>query len=110
MSISAELYELLRSYCDDNGLRFLEFVEDALAGAPQREEEMAAVRKAEDLAARVGQERRVSFRRGYWVGFCCGLLAAQGKMGVCEAVMPEELRPEKERFRTACGGQLELFK
>lgn len=36
IEISSELYQSLRDYCDQNGLRFVDFIEDSLELATYR--------------------------------------------------------------------------
>ena len=38
IEISSELYQSLREYCDRNGYRFIDFVEDSLETATYRDE------------------------------------------------------------------------
>ena len=109
ISIDSELYQNLRKYCDQNGIRFTAFIEDALETAPQREEEMKMVADARDMKEQTERERRRSFRRGFWQGFYAATFAGQGNMGMCIANTPPALGPEHEKFKTVDRGQIELF-
>ncbi len=109
ISVDSELYENLRKYCDQNGIRFAAFIEDALESATQREEEMKIVADARDMMEQNEHERRRSYRRGFWQGFCAATFAGQGNMGLCIANTPPDLSPEYEKFKTVDGGQMELF-
>ncbi len=109
ISIDSELYENLRKYCDQNGIRFTAFIEDALESATQREEEMKMVAEARDMMEQLERERRRSYRRGFWQGFYAATFAGQGNMGLCMANTPPELSPEHEKFKTVDGGQKKLF-
>jgi len=109
ISIDAELYDRLRKYCDQHGIRFTAFIEDALESAPQREEEMKMVADARDMMEQNERERRRSYRRGFWQGFYAATFAGQGNMGLCIANTPSELGPENEKFKTVDGGQKKLF-
>ena len=109
ISIDAELYDRLRKYCDQQGIRFMAFIEDALESAPRREEELKMVADARDMLKQIERARRQSFRRGFWQGFYAATFAVQGNMGLCIANTPSELSPENEKFKTVDGGQLKLF-
>jgi len=109
IKISAKVYNQVRAYCDGASLRFRDFVEDAIASAPLREEELDLIGKADKSLESVDQARRRSYRRGFWDGFCASLFAAQGQMGLCLEKTPEELHPENDPFRVSSDGQMGLF-
>ncbi len=109
ISVDAELYDRLRKYCEQHGIRFMAFIEDALETAPQREEEIKMVADARDTMEQIERERRRSYRRGFWQGFYAATFAGQGNMGMCIANTPPDLSPEHEKFKTVDGRQMKLF-
>jgi len=109
ISVDSELHESLRKYCDQKGIRFTAFIEDALESAPRREEEMKMVADARDMMEQGERERRRSYRRGFWQGFYAATFAGQGQMGLCIANTPPDLSPMHEKFKTVDGGQKKLF-
>jgi hypothetical protein len=109
IQIDGDLYDRLRAYCNRAGLRFKDFVEDALELAPDREEEYKQVTEASDMMKSMDLARKRSYRRGFWDGFCISFFASQGRMDLSFALMPEELQAKNERFKIPLGGQTKLF-
>jgi len=107
--IRADLYRLLRDYCDDNGLRLVDFVEDALENAPYREELARIAYEVEKALATLEEERRKIFRLGFLQGCLAGVLVSQGKLGMNLDETPSYLKPENETSRPVSGKQLGLF-
>jgi hypothetical protein len=106
--IDTELYLRVREHCDRTGIRFLDFVENAL------EEAMADESAAEVLGREVEKLRRktatydYAFSRGFQRGFSF-LALVLGGMG-----MPPEMEEDLETVRTSLpaivpGEQLKLF-
>lgn len=107
--ISVAVYDEVRAYCDGAGLRFSDFVEDAIASAPTREEELDLIREADESLESIDQARKRSYRRGFWDGFCASFFASQGRMGLCVAKTPEVLQAKKDPFKVSTGRQMQLF-
>lgn len=107
--IDGELYDSLREYCDKAGIRFREFVEEALESAPAREEELKRVNEANNMMENSDQARKRSYRRGFWDGFCASFFASQGRMDLSLAMTPEELQAKNEHFKIPSGDQMKLF-
>ncbi len=111
ISLDASLYEQVREYCDDNGIRLAAFVEEALENAMDMKEELKYLDEAESLIAEVQGERERAYRRGYRVGLLAAFFAAQGHLGVSMSYCAQEREVKEARFRIVDGdGQLELFK
>lgn len=111
ISLGASLYEQLREYCDDNGLRFVSFVEEALENAMDMKEELKYLDEAESLISEVRDEKERAYRRGYRVGLLAAFFAAQGNLGTSISYRSQEQELKEGRFRAVDGdGQLELFK
>jgi hypothetical protein len=109
IAIDRSLYKQLREYCDSVGIRFREFVEDSLENAFTMIEVDELRNEAVRLIERSDKDRKKSYRRGFWQGFCAAFFAAQGKMGMSLEVTPSELTAEQERYRSSSDGQLQLF-
>lgn len=107
--IDKELYNNLREYCDHCGIRFIDFIEEALENAVDREEILKRSEKADVVLERVDSNMRRSFRRGFWRGFCVGILASQGRFGLCERITPSKVSYKDEPFKIVTGPQLKLF-
>jgi hypothetical protein len=111
ISLDASLHEQLREYCDDNGLRLVSFVEEALENAMDVTEELKYLDEAENLISAVQDEKERAYRRGYRVGLLAAFLAARGNLGTSMSYRARERELKEGRFRAVDGGgQLELFK
>ena len=109
IEIDAEIYDQLRAYCDDVGLRFRDFVEEVLETAPTRDEDLSLIGAASETLERTDQERQRAYRRGFWDGFCASYIAMQGSLGLAVEKAPEILRAGKDPFRVPSGVQMKLF-
>ena len=107
--ISAKVYDQVRGHCDGAGLRLRDFVEEAIASAPAREEELDLIREADRSLESAEQGRRRSYRRGFWDGFCASFFASQGRMDLCLVKTPETLQEKNDPFKVSRGGQMQLF-
>ena len=110
ITIDSELYDRLRSFCDNAGLKFADFVEEALEAAPLREEEFVKFDETNEKIKTIDQARMRSYRRGFWDGFCASFFACQGRMDMSLAMTPKELQAGNDRWRVVSSdGQLKLF-
>lgn len=109
IAISAELYFRLRKYCDERGIRFRDFVEDALDAAPHREEEIDLISDAQQKVETVDQARNRSYRRGFWDGFYVSFFAMQGRMDLYLKRTPESLGIIHDIFQVSDDRQMQLF-
>jgi len=110
ISIDPELFTSLRQYCDQSGIRFNDFVEEALETAVEREEILQKSEEGERALKRVDSERRQAFRRGFLQGFGAGLMAGQGRFALSEKITPSEVTYNEAPFKAVTGPQLDLFK
>lgn len=109
IAIESSLYKHLRQYCDKEGIRFVDFVEEALANAVEREEILEKSAKADEVLKRANTNMKRSFRRGFWQGFYAGILAGQGKFNLSNQLTPSEVSYGQEPFKIVSGSQLRLF-
>lgn len=107
--IERDLYESLRQYCDKNGIRFVDFIEEALENAIDRVEILQKSARADEVLKRADKNMKRAFRRGFWQGFYAGILAGQGKFAVSERLTPPEVSYSEEPFKVVDGSQLRLF-
>jgi hypothetical protein len=111
LSVEGSLYEQIREYCDDNGLRLVAFVEEALENAMDMKEEVKYLEEAESLISEVQDEKERAYRRGYRVGLLAAFFAAQGRLGTSMSYRAQERELKEGRFRAVEGdGQLTLFR
>ncbi len=108
ISISCELYDLLRRFCDEVGIAFADFVEDALESATRRHELEEMLNNEADLKERLLHERQSAYLSGYDKGVLVALLQSTGRLGVASKLVPTEVK-EQPRFEAVTGGQMKLF-
>ena len=108
ITIDGALYRELRSYCDENGIRLLDFIEDSLETATYRREMEALLADAERLRGRVEVITTAAVRQGFTQGVLAASLAMTGNSGVSAKVTPEAAKSEVD-FRPITGEQLSLF-
>jgi hypothetical protein len=109
IKIEKDLYNRLRDYCDIGGIRFVDFVEEALENAIEREEILEKSAKADEVLKRADKNMKRSFRRGFWQGFVAGFLASQGQFALSERLIPSEVSYREDPFKLVSGNQLSLF-
>jgi hypothetical protein len=108
IQIDVELYDELRSICDQRGMRFKDFVHDALERAIYEDQSIDAMAaEIEDLRRQLSVYER-SFMRGFHKGFWFAFLATQGQ--ICLSADDEEVQLVQEKSpKITAGSQLSLF-
>lgn len=107
--LDSDLHAELRAYCDRFGIRFIDFVEDALEQAIAIEEILDKSEKADQLMSQATKEMQRSFRHGFHVGLVAGVFLAQGRLGSSKNCTPPELSYRNEPNKVVTGSQLSLF-
>ncbi|MFO7715102.1 hypothetical protein [Desulfosarcina sp.] len=107
--IDSDLYENLRQYCDDCGIRFVDFVEEALENAIDREAILRKSEKADRILEQADRDRKLSFWRGFNQGVLAGILAGQGQLALSKNNSPPEESYPETPFKIVTGPQLKLF-
>lgn len=79
LKIDADIYNLLRDYCDKNGIRFRNFVEDSLENAIQFEESDKIHREEIENLKMKATKYDYAFTRGFQKGFLFAFFALQGR-------------------------------
>lgn len=107
IKIDSELHDELCEYCDREGLRLSDFIEDSLENAIYRHEQYKTVNEAKKLMKEIEGERARSYRRGFLQGFYAAFCAANGNLNILENAGEKML--EESPFRLITGRQLNLF-
>ena len=107
--IDPDLHAELRAYCDSCGIRFIDFVEDALEQAIRFEEILDKSEKADQVLNQATKDMQRSFRHGFHVGLVAGVFLAQGRLGSSKDSTPSELSYRNEPNKVVTGSQLSLF-
>lgn len=107
--IESELYFQVREFCNHNGIRFKDFVENAFESAMDHEGMMGMVEKASSLIDRVGRECQSAYQQGFRSGLLAGVLLAQGRVGIFKCLCPSEMLEKGNIFKPVKGSQRHLF-
>ena len=108
IKINNSLYDQLRKFCDKEGRRLKDFVEDALENAIYTEESIKVLNEEIKTLKRKEAKYDYAFRRGFQKGFYLSFCALHGQI---------LLEPDDEAFeilkndpyRISKGAQLGLF-
>jgi len=109
IKIDDKLYDLLRKFCDKEGRRLKDFVEDSLENAIYTEESIKVLN--EEIKSLKKKETRYdyAFRRGFQKGFYISFWALHGRI----LLDPDDENFEilkNDPFRISRGSQLDLFR
>ena len=110
IQIDPDLHAELKAYCDKCGIRFINFVEDALEQAIAFEEILDKSEKADRVLNQATKNMQRSFRHGFHVGLVAGVYLAQGRLCSSKDCTPPELSYRKEPNKVVTGPQMSLFK
>jgi hypothetical protein len=80
--IDPDLHAELRAYCDRCGIRFMDFVEDALEQAIRFEEILDKSEKADQVLNQATKNMQRSFRHGFHVGLVAGVFHGPRSVGL----------------------------
>ena len=108
ISIDGRLYDLLRKFCDKEGRRLKDFVEDALENAIYTDESIKILNQKIKTLKRKEAKYDYAFRRGFQKGFYISFCALHGKI----LLEPDDEAVEilkNDPFRISKGDQLDLF-
>ena len=108
IKIDAKLYDLLRRFCDQEGRRLKDFVEDALENAIYTEKSIKVLNKEIEALKKKEARYDYAFRRGFQKGFYLSFWALHGRI----LLDPEDEDFEilnNDPFRISRGSQLDLF-
>ena len=109
IKIDDTLYDLLRKFCDKEGRRLKDFVEDALENAIYTDESIKILNEKIKSLKRKEAKYDYAFRRGFQKGFYISFCALHGKI----LLEPDDEAVEilkNDPFRISKGDQLDLFR
>jgi hypothetical protein len=109
IKIDDKLYDLLWKFCDNEGRRLKDFVEDAIENAIYTEESIKILNEEIKSLKKKEAKYNYAFRRGFQKGFYISFCALHGQI---------LLEPDDEAFeilkndpyRISKGAQLDLFR
>ena len=108
LRVSRELYARLREHCDRLGIRFVDFVEDALDNAVMEDVENNSLEKELEALRRKAESYDRAFNRGFQQGFAFFHLMLKG-LGVSESLDEELTIVRKFPAVVPKGEQVKLF-
>ncbi len=109
IKIDDRLYDLLRKFCDKEGRRLKDFVEDALENAIYTEESIKVLNEEIKSLKKKEAKYDYAFRRGFQKGFYISFCALHGQI----LLEPDDEAFEilkNDPFRISKGSQLDLFR
>ena len=109
IKIEDTLYALLRKFCDKEGRRLKEFVEDALENAIYTEESIKILNEEIKSLKKKEAKYDYAFRRGFQKGFYISFCALHGQILLGPDDEDFEIL-KNDPFRIAKGDQLDLFR
>ena len=108
IKIDDKLYDLLRKFCDNEGRRLKDFVEDAIENAIYTEESIKILNEEIKSLKKKEAKYNYAFRRGFQKGFYISFCALHGQI----LLEPDDEAFEilkNDPFRISKGAQLDLF-
>jgi hypothetical protein len=109
INIDDRLYNLLRQFCDKEGRRLKDFVEDALENAIYTDESIKILNEKIKSLKKKEAKYDYAFRRGFQKGFYISFCALHGQI----LLEPDDEALEilkNDPFRISKGAQLDLFR
>lgn len=109
IKINRGLYGQLRKFCDKEGRRLKDFIEDALENAIYTEESIKVLNEEIRTLKKKEAKYDYAFRRGFQKGFYISFCALHGQI----LLEPEDEAYEilkNDPFRISRGDQLNLFR
>jgi hypothetical protein len=109
IKIDDRLYDLLRKFCDKEGRRLKDFVEDALENAIYTEESIKVLNEEIKSLKKKEAKYNYAFRRGFQKGFYISFCALHGQI-LLEPVDEAFEILKNDPYRISKGAQLDLFR
>lgn len=108
IKVDKDLYKRIRKHCDQNGIRFKDFVEDSFENAMYTDESIKMLRNEIEDLKRKATSYDYAFRRGFERGLYFLFLSFQGRLDC--TLKKDEIDILKDRlYRTSKGTQLSIF-
>ena len=108
ISISSQIYEKLRKFCEQVEISFLDFVEESLVAATRRYELEELLNDEAKIKEKIKAAQKQAYLNGFERGVLISLLALDGQLTVSQKLTPYAVR-EKPRYRVVTGEQMKLF-
>ena len=109
IKIDDRLYDLLRKFCDKEGRRLIDFVEDALENAIYTEESIKVLNEEIKSLKKKEAKYDYAFRRGFQKGFYISACALHGQILLDPDDEDFEIL-KNDPYRISKGSQLDLFR
>ena len=109
IKIDGRLYDLLRKFCDKEGRRLIDFVEDALENAIYTEESIKVLNEEIKSLKKKEAKYDYAFRRGFQKGFYISVCALHGQILLDPDDEDFEIL-KNDPYRISKGSQLDLFR
>jgi hypothetical protein len=109
IKIDDRLYDLLRNFCDKEGRRLKDFVEDALENAIFTDESIKVLNEEIKSLKKKETKYDYAFRRGFQKGFFISFCALHGQIMLESDDEAFEIL-KNDPFRISRGAQLDLFR
>jgi uncharacterized membrane protein YgaE (UPF0421/DUF939 family) len=109
IKINSGLYEQLRKFCDKEGRRLRDFIEDALENAIFTEESIKVLNEEIKTLKKKEAKYDYAFRRGFQKGFYISFCALHGQILLDPQDEAYEIL-KNDPFRISKGDQLNLFR
>lgn len=108
LKINDRLYDLLRNFCDKEGRRLREFVEDSLENAIHTEESIKVLHERIRFLKKKEAKYDYAYRRGFRKGFYICFLAMHGRI-LFDPEDDDFKILKGDPYRISRGSQLDLF-
>lgn len=108
ISISSQLYDKLRNFCDQVEISFLDFVEESLEAATRRYELEELLNDEAKIKEKIKNEQKQAYLNGFERGVFVSLSVLNGQLPVSQKLTPWVVS-DKPRYRVVTGKQMELF-
>jgi uncharacterized beta-barrel protein YwiB (DUF1934 family) len=109
IKIDERLYKLLRKFCDKEGRRLKDFVEDSIENAIHTEETIKVLDEEIKLLKKKEAKYDYAFRRGFRKGFYICFLTMHGQILLDPDDEDFEIL-KNDPYRLSKGSQLDLFR
>ena len=108
IKIDDGLYDLLRKFCDKNGRRLRDFIEDSLENAVNTDESIKVLDEEIKSLKKKEVKYDYAFRRGFQKGFHICFLALHGQI-LLDPDDDDFKILKSDPYRISKGSQLDLF-
>ena len=108
VSISSQLYDELREFCDRMEIPFLDFVEESLETATRRYEMEELLNNHAKIKAKMKNQQQQAYLDGFEKGVLASFTAISGQTAISQRITPQTVR-NRPRYQMVTGEQMKLF-